>query len=171
MKTKSIAEKRIYSCAPLRLAVLAIAGGLALLPPAAVAQCAGVCKANEVLVHQSDTHCYCQDRHLYAQCIQRAGRRFHEARKKDCSLAVGKCFNEKNASITEPMSLCLVSCVDPKEILQPQGEVPACLKNCGVAEIVVAYHVSSRCIFAAVNDCQARALAQQRKDTEACKHD
>lgn len=138
------------------------------LPTPAAAQCAGVCQGNEVLVGEDDKNCYCKDRVEYAACIRKVGVEFEQKRNRLCSLAIGRCFNEKKAEFKTAAGICLATCINPLDSQRPLT-IATCARNCGVAEIIVAYRIADQCLFDGANSCQTAALAEQRQATEKCK--
>lgn len=126
------------------------------------------CRPGDIEVERTEHGVRCRPP-TAAECLRNVGLAFPEKRKQLCSLAVGRCFNQKKAQIAAAALACLVTCLDAKQLALGQIDIPKCGRNCGLAELLIAYKISEDCLFDGVNQCQSEALAQQRADLNNCR--
>jgi hypothetical protein len=148
---------------PLYLAGLILIGILTLFSPSALADCSGVCRSNEVLVGEDQTHCYCVDRHQYAQCIGRAG----EALKREiggvCGRQYERCFRNNSIQISIATATCLTT-----SLFGCGAGMAACAAACNVGFTASEWAVAHVCAEE-ISPCYEEALVNDRKRKEACK--
>jgi hypothetical protein len=148
-------------------AMFLVLGMLALFEQPAPAQS---CRPGDIELERTPQGVRCRSRAEYDACIKKVGQDFPTTQNRICTRAMGKCFNEKKAEFTDALGLCLVSCLNLKQLSQGQATaiIAACARNCGLAETMIAYHVADKCIFDAFDDCQGEALNQQANDRRKC---
>jgi hypothetical protein len=140
-----------------------VVGFLAFFSPSALADCAGVCAPNEVLVGEDQTHCYCVDRQQYAQCIGRAGEALKKELREVCGRTFERCF--RNNSIT--ISLATASCLATSLFGCGPG-IASCAAVCNVSFTALEWATVHICAEEA-NPCYEQALANDRRRKNACK--
>jgi hypothetical protein len=145
------------------------AGQLALIPATAFAQCAGICKGNEILVGEDEKNCYCKDRHEYAGCVRDAGKRLG-AKLATCE-GVLACLRRNE--ITDEVGLCAAAILTiPLAVAAPPGAVPLAiggtaitctwLSNDGIKK-------ARECLKTTPYTCAADTLETHKEDIKDCR--
>lgn len=126
-------------------------------PRLAHAQCAGICKPNEVLVDEDDDTCYCQDRQSYARCVADKGRRLDAERKGKCARVMQQCMRDNDLTLTFDAIACVAGC----------QTFAGCLPVCGVSG-AHAWVITQQC-FHSTTPCFEEALRNHKQGIELCK--
>jgi hypothetical protein len=130
---------------------------LAIAPQPVRAQCQGICKSNEVLVDEDEDHCYCRDRHSYAQCVAEKGRKLKAERQGKCARVMQGCMRDNDLILTFDAIACVAAC----------QTFAGCAPACGVAG-AHAWTVAQQCHISAT-PCFEDALRTHKQGIQDCK--
>ena len=137
-------------------------------PHVAQAQCAGVCRSDEVVVGEDRTHCFCKNRVEYAACIRRTGQQWR-GDHAGCARQAEQCFRSKGYQLTAA-ALAGLGCVGNCAAVESVPMfIRSCVTTCSTAAAITA-SVLETCAADLNNTCQATALAQLRKSQADCRN-